>query len=129
MPWTGLPVVVETLPSLRRNKRPCNAFQTVVRSGRSVPLPADERSNKPAAAEEAQSCRGLDDSCLSNFIVLHRWLVPARHNRLLHRSTAAPATLKHTTRQALPFCTEHVHCRSVKHGAVRDAMPYAVQAS
>ncbi len=56
-----------------------------VRSGRPVPLPADERSNKPADSEEAQSWRGLDDSCLSNIIVLHRWLVPARHNRLLHR--------------------------------------------
>lgn len=67
-----------------------------MRNGCSVPVPADERSNKAADAEEAQSCRGLDDSCLSNIIVLHRWLVPARHNRLLHRPAAAPATLEHT---------------------------------
>ncbi len=82
----------------------CKACQKVMRNGRSVPLPADERSNKAADAEEAQSCRGLDDSCLSNIIVLHRWLVPARHNRLLHRSAAAPASLIHThTRQAMPL--------------------------
>ena len=91
-----------------------------MRNGRSVPLPADERSNKAADAEEAQSCRGLDDSCLSNIIVLHRWLVPARHNRLLHRSAAAPASLIHTQRDK--HCTDHVQCCSVEH-----VMPDAVR--
>lgn len=103
-----MPVVVETRPTLRKTKVHAMLVKTFVRRGRSVPLPADERSNKPADAEEAQSCRGLDDSCLSNIIVLHRWLVPARHDRLLHCSTPAPATLKYTTRQALPVGTEHV---------------------
>lgn len=78
-------VVVDTIPSLRKIKLYAMLVKRFVRSGRPVPLPADERSNKPAEAEEAQSWRGLDDSCLSNIIVLHRWLVPARHNRLLHR--------------------------------------------
>jgi len=93
-----------------------------MRNGRSVPLPADERSNKAADAEEAQSCRGLDDSCLSNIIVLHRWLVPARHNRLLHRSAAAPASLIHIHRdKQCFFCTDHVQCRSVMH-VMQDAV-------
>lgn len=105
----GCQVVVETKPSLRNMNIHALRVRTRVRSGRSIPLPAEERNNKPADAEEAQSCRGLDDSCLSNIIILHGWLVPARHHRLLHRSTASPATLKLTTRQALPRCTEHVH--------------------